>query len=377
MYNPASPRVRLIALGLVVLTLSACGLPRLGPTRSEIFAGSIQERGDAFVVEVNQRVIDATSAVEALGFSSSFINASGTSTEVIQPGDTLTLSVYENVQDGLLASEGTNAAVIDEVQVDGQGFIFIPYAGRIRAAGNTPNALREILTRSLDEQTPDPQVVVRRLAGDGATVNVAGGVGAQGIVALSRPTRTLSGVLAASGGLSVEPEVARVTVVRGQHRGTVWFNDLYAHPQLDIAMRADDRVLVEEDTRSYTAIGATGTQARVPFTSQTISALEALASVGGLSSTLGDPTGIFILRDEAEDVSRHVLGREDITGDQRMIYVIDLTSPVGMFEARDFVIRDEDTIYVTTAPFSQFTQILGAITGTATSANQISNIGSN
>ncbi|MEM1273584.1 MAG: polysaccharide biosynthesis/export family protein [Pseudomonadota bacterium] len=361
-------------MSLVVLTISSCGLPRLGPTRNEVFSGSVQERGDAYVVDVNQRIIDATSVVEALGFSSSFVNAAGTSTEVIRPGDTLTLSVYENVQDGLLASEGTNASILEEVQVDDAGFIFIPYAGRVRAAGNTPNALREIITRSLDEQTPDPQVIVRRATGDGATVAVAGGVGQQGIVPLERPTRSLTGVLSAAGGIAIEPEVARVTVVRGGHTGTVWFNDLFSHPQLDIAMRAGDRILVEEDTRTYTAIGATGQQARVPFDSQTISAMEALATVGGLSALFGDPTGVFILRDEPEEIAQSVLGRDNIHGTQRMIYVIDLTEPVGLFEARDFIIRDEDTIYVTTAPFAQFGQVLGAITGTASVANVISDL---
>lgn len=376
MTKPASPRVRLVGLGLVVLMISACGLPRLGPTRNEIFAGSVQEDGDAFVVDVNQRVIEATSVVEALGFSSAFRNAAGTSTEAIQPGDVLTLTVYENVEDGLF-SEGAAAGLIEEVQVDGSGHIFVPYAGRVRAAGNTPNALREILTRSLDETTPDPQVIVRRASGDGSTVAVAGGVGSQGIVPLERPTRTLTGVLSAAGGVAIEPDIARVTVVRGSHRGTVWFNDLFSHPQLDIAMRAGDRILVEEDTRTYTAVGATGQQARVPFDSQTISAMEALATVGGLSAALGDPTGVFIFRNEPEEIARHVLGRDDIHGSQRIIYVINLTEPVGLFEARDFIIRDEDTIYVTTAPFSRFSQVLGSITGTASAVGSISNINNN
>ena len=369
----ASPRARLVALGLVVLTVSACALPRLGPTRNEIFAGSVQENGDAFIVEVNQRVIEATSVVEALGFSSAFRNAAGTSTEAIQPGDVLTLTVYENVEDGLF-SEGATAGLIEEVQVDESGFIFIPYAGRVRAAGNTPNALREMLTRSLDETTPDPQVIVRRASGDGATVAVAGGVGTQGIVPLERPTRTLTGVLAAAGGVAIEPEIARVTVVRGGHQGTVWFDDLFSHPSLDIAMRAGDRVLVEEDTRTYTAVGATGTQARVPFDSRTISAMEALATVGGLNANLGDPTGVFVLRNEPQEIARHVLGRDDVHGAQRMVYVINLTEPVGLFEARDFIIRDEDTIYVTTAPFSRFSQILSSITGTASVVGSISQI---
>lgn len=36
----------------------------------------------------------------------------------------------------------------------------------------------------------------------------------------------------------------------------------------------------------------------MPFESQAISAMEALAQVGGLNPTLADPTGVFVLRDE-------------------------------------------------------------------------------
>jgi polysaccharide export outer membrane protein len=42
-----------------------------------------------------------------------------------------------------------------------------------------------------------------------------------------------------------------------------------------------------------------------------------------------------------------------------MAYVLDLTKPDGMFSAREFIIRDEDTIYVTEAPFAAWTGVLG------------------
>ena len=54
--------------------------------------------------------------------------------------------------------------------------------------------------------------------------------------------------------------------------------------------------------------------------------------------------------------------------------MLDLTQPNGMFHARDFVIRDADTIYVTEAPFTQFSKIISAITGTAGSAASLANI---
>ena len=59
---------------------------------------------------------------------------------------------------------------LQTVQVDGEGYIFVPYAGRLQAAGNTPESIRKVITDQLKEQTPDPQIEVRRIAGDGATV---------------------------------------------------------------------------------------------------------------------------------------------------------------------------------------------------------------
>jgi polysaccharide export outer membrane protein len=204
-------------------------------------------------------------------------------------------------------------------------------------------------------------VTVTRAAGDGATVSVAGAVGAQGVYAIERPTRTLAAMLARAGGITVEPEIAQVNVIRGGHTGTIWFNDLFQNPGADIALRPGDRILVEADTRAYTALGAMGVQRRVPFETQNLTALEAIAQVGGLSTLSADPTGIFVFRNEPEPVARQVLGRDDLIGDQRIVYLLDLSRPNGVFLARDFVIRDGDTVYVTEAPYTQFAKVLGAL----------------
>ena len=366
-----------IALITVLAVLSSCGLPRSGPNKREIFSGSVKKEGNAFVVSVNDHVTRATSTVPALGFTKDFRSAGLVGSDTIRPGDTLGLTIWENVSDPLLGVPGASATPLEEVQVDGSGFIFIPYAGRIRAAGNSPEALRRIITNKLDKQTPDPQVVVRRLAGDGATVSVVGAVGGQGVYAIERPTRTLSSMLARAGGVTVEPEIAQITVIRGNKRGKVWFQDLYKYPELDIALRGGDRILIEADTRAFTALGATGSQNRVQFTTQTLSALEAIAQVGGLSTSTADPTGVFVLRDERAEVANAVLGRNDLKGDQRMIYVLDLTEPNGMFQARDFAIRDGDTVYVTEAPFVQWSKTLSAFMGTLNSANTINTLAGN
>nr|WP_232825373.1 polysaccharide biosynthesis/export family protein [Albibacillus kandeliae] len=346
--------------------LAGCGLPQVGPNKRQIYAGSVQREGDSFIVTVNDRVTRATAVVPALGFSSDFTGAAQLTSDVIRPGDILGLTIWENVDDGLLTGRTGNSTPLEEVQVDSSGFIFVPYAGRVKASGNTPNQLREIITSQLEEQTPDPQVEVRRVAGDGSTVSLVGSVGAQGVYPIERPTRTLSAMLAKAGGVTIEPEIAEITVIRGSQRGKIWFQDLYDNPSLDIALRAGDRILVETDTRSFTALGATSKQARVPFESQDLSALEAIAQVGGLVSTTSDPTGVFVMRNEPAEIANQVLGRGDLQGAQRMIYVLNLKEPNGLFLARDFVIRDGDTLYVTEAPYAQWSKTISLLLGAVT-----------
>ena len=365
---------RPISMIVALAVMSSCGLPQVGPNKRQIYQGSVQKNGDAFIVSVNERVTRATAVTEALGFSEAFKNASTLGSDTIRPGDILGLTIWENVDDGLLSSEGTSATLLEEIQVDGNGFIFVPYAGRIRVAGNSPEAIRRIITQKLALQTPDPQVQVRRVAGDGSTVSLIGSIGSQGAIAIERPTRTLSTMLARAGGVTISPEIAQITVLRGKERGKIWFQDLYDHPELDIALRGGDRILVEEDSRAFTALGATGGQSRVFFETQNLSALEAIAQVGGLNAATADPKGIFIFRNEPAEVANVVMGRNDLQGAQRLVYVLDLTQPNGMFQARDFVIRDGDTLYVTEAPFTQWNKVIAALTGSAASLNSRSSV---
>ncbi len=364
--------VKAVALLVAVALVASCGLPRSGPSKRELLSGSVDKQGDAFIVEVNPMVTRATAVQPTFGFSSSFQNAGLVGSDTISSGDTLSITVFENVKDDpLLGNSGQRVTQLSEVQVDGQGFIFLPYAGRIKAAGQTPEGLRQAVTRQLEDQTPDPQVTVARAAGDGSSVSIAGQAAGPGVYPIEAPTRTLATMLAKTGGVAIDPDVAIIRVTRGSHTGKIWLKDLYENPALDIALRPGDKIVVEEDSRSFISLGATGGQSLVPFESETLSALEAIATVGGLSTMSADPKGVFVLRDESEGIARSVLGRSDLIGDQRIIYVLNLTEPTGLFEARDFQIRDGDTLYVTEAPFVRWQKILGAITGTTSAASNL------
>ena len=364
--------VRAIILLMSVALVAGCGLPRSGPNKREILSGSVDKKGDAFVVTVTPEVSRLTAVQPSFGFSDSFRNAGVVASDMISSGDEISITVFENVKDDpLLGNTGQRVSGLSSVQVDGQGYIFIPYAGRIKAAGQTNEGLRQAITRKLEGQTPDPQVSVSRMAGVGSTVSISGQAGANGVYPIDASTRTLATMLAKSGGVTIDPATAIVRVTRGGHTGKIWLKDLYENPSLDIALRPGDKIMIEEDSRKFIALGATGMQSTVPFVSATMSALEAIATVGGLSTNSADPKGVFVLRDESEEIARGVLGKPDLIGDQRIVYVLNLTEPTGLFEARDFQIRDGDTLYVTEAPFVQWQKTLGAITGSTAAASNL------
>ena len=345
-----------------ILVLSSCALPRSGPSRSEILAGA-EAAKDVHVVAVTDSTAEAAQSIEALGFDSAFLNRAPARADRISAGDVIGVTVWENVDNGLLASVGQKVTFIRDIQVDQNGVIFVPFAGNLKASGKTPEELRLLITRRLEGQTPDPQVEVRRLAGDGSTVSIIGGVAAQGVYPIEPSTRRLTAMLAKAGGVAIEPDVAQIKIQRHGRTGSIWLQDLYDNDMADVALHAGDTIVVEEDRRSFTALGATGGQTRVPFSSKDLSVLEALAQVGGLNSQLADPTGIFVFREEPSYIANRVLGRTDILSPQRFAYIVDLTKPNGMFVARDFNIRDGDTIYTTEAPFVSWQKILNATIG--------------
>ncbi len=356
---------RILVITVLVSAVGACGLPRPGPKKSEILDIKFEEHSNTSIVVVNEQITRAVAVPPDTGFPEIFVKGG----DRIRPGDTLSFTIYENVDDGVLSRGDSGAANLNAIQVDESGFIFIPYAGRIRAADNTPEALRRIITDKLAAQTPQPQVLVQRAAGDGATVSILGdGIAAQGVYPIQRSSRRLMEMLATAGGITAPSEVARITVLRNQTKGKIWFEDIYDHPEYDIALQAGDRVLVQRDPRVFTVLGATGTQANVPFGMRHLSALEAIAQVGGLDGSVADPTGLFVIRNQEAESSSKVLGRRDLPGEKTIIYVLDLTKPNGIPLARDFDIRDGDTIYVTEAPYVQWNKTLSAIVGTARTA---------
>ena len=54
--------------------------------------------------------------------------------------------------------------------------------------------------------------------------------------------------------------------------------------------------------------------------------------------------------------------------------MLDLTEPNGVFIARDFVVRDGDTVYVTEAPFVTWSKTISSLTGSLGNVGAVSQL---
>lgn len=345
-----------LALGGAV---SACALPRSGPDYAEITAEPAADL-PFDVVPVTAAVVSLSRADESLGFGEGFLTAAAENTSLIEAGDVLSITVWENAQDGLLNAEGTGATVLPDMRVDEQGMIHVPYVGPVRARGRTMADLRNAIRAQLAERTLDPQVDVFPHVSDARAVSVQGVVSAPGLYPIRPATRRVLPMLAQSGGVSADPEVVRIRLRRGNATGEVWLQDLYDKPEMNVALRSGDAVIAERDRRIFTALGAVGRSATVPFPVRDLSVARALGQVSGLIDEVADPTGVFLFRTEPPAVAAKLFPGQP-PAPRRVAYVLDLTQPGGMFLAAEFIMRDQDMLYVTSAPFTQWRKVVSSI----------------
>ncbi len=367
--------IRATAVTAALGMLTACGLPRSGPYFGEITSDKQLADYGFNVLDVTPEVTRITRVNEASGFTVNFIQASPENTSTVAKGDVLAITVWENIDEGLLNPAGVGATPLPNSVVDEQGRVFVPYVGLIQAAGRTLNQVREIIRSRLAEKTLNPQVDVFPVDPKGRQISIQGSVSAPGIYPIDTPSKHILAMIAKAGGVSLDPEIVRLKLRRGNVQAQIWLQDLYDDPRNDVHLRNGDAIIAERDRRIFTALGAVSGPSTIPFPQRDVSVITALGTVGGLNDGAADPTGLFLFREETEEIARRLMPDKEITGPQRVAYILDLTQPSGLFLARDLYMRDGDTLYVTTAPFVRFRTILGAVAPLINFGGSVRNLG--
>lgn len=359
------------------LAVAGCELPKEGPTRSlvESTAYSTANTAGFVLIDVNRDVADYLRLKPEPGFGDRFGKGRPLRAERVGIGDVLLVRIWEADVAGLFASAGlVNKGEIPTVVVDTTGHIFIPYAGRIRAAGRTPSEIANAIMQQLQAKTVEPQVHVATVNNVASVVTVTGEVGSPGIYPLTLRGDSLLDVIAAAGGTQAPSYEALVSLTRGGQTATAYLEHILDAPGDNIYLLPRDEIHIERRPKTFSAFGAVEKKGVVEFGASNLSVLEAVGKVSGLIDTRSDPRGVFLMRFEPADIA-YSLAHQENPGDSRhvvpTIYRFDLQDPNHYFFAQVIGMRDKDIIYVANSPqveMSKFLAVLRSAIGTASLA---------
>ncbi|MDA0962177.1 MAG: hypothetical protein O2898_04575 [Proteobacteria bacterium] len=127
-------------------------------------------------------------------------------------------------------------------------------------------------------------------------------------------------------------------------------------PALDTRLTGGDKVFVEEDDRFFLSLGAAGREAEHPFPRDHLTAIEALAIMGGVNDARADPGGVLVLRDYPASAVRAAGPSQ-----RQVVFTLDLTTADGLFAAREFPIHHGDLVMATESPVTNLRTVLGLI----------------
>jgi polysaccharide biosynthesis/export protein len=374
--NNAVPTYRSFAASFLLLMLSACAaLGANGPSTRTVRGASQQPvgTGNIQIIHVTDAVArQVASASRQTEFSEALGDAPRAGT-VIGRGDVLQVSIWEAppaVLFGVSTSFGAGDAStaisspisgmgqqtsIPEMMVDDDGFISVPFAGRIRAAGLSPRQVEAEIVSRLSGKAHDPQAIVQISHNSSSDVTLVGEVATNSRVPLTPKGERLLDILAAAGGVKTPINKTTIQITRGNQVVTMPLETVVRDPSQNIRLQPSDIVTAISQSLSFTALGETGTSSEVPFESTGITLAQALGRAGGLNPDRADVHGVFIFRlENPAAVSPEVASTARRTADGRIpvIYVVDLKDPASLFVAQTFPIRDKDVLYVSRAPLS-------------------------
>ena len=356
--------------------LAACStVPASGPSRDAIVDVGTHANSPYLLVQISDYAIQKLLRFPGPSLFGRFGDYRGPVEQRIGVGDTIGVTIFEAAGGGLFSqavtstsSPGSHSAQIPPQVVARDGSITVPYAGRVKVVGQTPPQVEQTIVDRLTGKAIEPQAIVTLANNISNAITVTGEVIKGARVPLSARGDRILDVIATAGGVSSPVHETFIELTRGGKTVRVPMQSLLTDPKENIYLRPGDVLTVVRYPLSFTAVGATGRNAVVPFEAKGISLEEAIGKAAGFIDERADPEGVFVFRYEPVEVARDYPG---ITPEQEadalvpVVYLINLRDPASLFLARRFAVHDKDIVYVSNSPFNDVQKVLGLV-GTLT-----------
>lgn len=371
----------------VVLTMAGCSfLPRSGPDDGAIAKGASATLFDTTghapsyqyaIVDLTKDVVSYVTKDDPGSLLTTFGGGKGAAPKIlVGVGDIIQVTVFESQTGGLFIPDDAGARPGNYVTfpaqtVDLSGFITVPYAGSVRALGQSiPDIEAEIVSRLLD-QAIEPQVSVAMIEQNATTATVAGSVSSPGRLPITGSGDRVVDIIARAGGLAFPDYESFVTLTRRGKSRTVFFPNLVRSPGENIFVAPNDTIYVYREQRRFIAFGASGQVGEFEFEREQLKLTEAVAKMGGLLDDQADPSQVMLYRMESRTALENMgVDLSNISSTAKKIptiYRANFRKPDSFFLSAKFQMNGGDVVYVSNADaieLVKFLDVLSSVTGT-------------
>jgi len=234
-------------------------------------------------------------------------------------------------------------------EVDQQGMLDFPYAGKLKVTGLTSSEVHQQLTERLARYLRNPKLSVRVLAYRSKRVYVDGEVKQPGVQPINDLPMTLTEAINRAGGMNPTADQSRIIIHREGKSYSINLPQLVqrgVNPS-SIMLASGDvvRVLSRDESKIFISGEVTAPRA-LPMRNGRLTLNEALGEAGGINPVTGDARQVYVIRRSSTE---------------SMVYQLDANAPGALAVAEGFELNPKDVVYVAATPLTNWNRTISAM----------------
>ncbi|MEZ5841196.1 MAG: polysaccharide biosynthesis/export family protein [Hyphomicrobiales bacterium] len=337
---------------------------------------------DYVVVDITSSILEFLDNGGPASLYRSFGGGKGGAPEIlVGVGDTVQVTIFESATGGLFVpadagSRPGNYVTLPAQTVDRSGYVSVPYAGLVPAAGRSLPQIQQDIEARLENRAIEPQAVVALLSQKATEAAVVGEVNSPDKLAINPAGDRILDMISRAGGLKYAGHESFVTLQRRGKKATVYFNNLVQNPAENIYVAPGDTIYVYREQKSYLAFGATGMSGQFNFDTDKLSLAEAVGKAGGLLDARADPGQTFVYRlEERSALEKMGVDLAKFPADKTAIptiYRANFRNPTSFFFSQKFQMLDKDVLYVSNADSVELIKFLTVVNSVSSTVSGVS-----
>ncbi|MCO6546835.1 MAG: polysaccharide export protein [Gilliamella sp.] len=375
----------LLPITLAIILSGCTVLPHSGPNFSSI-KNMNKQRSEVDKIYSKVKIVNLNISSEYVKVSQNnsfnftkFINERSNQdkkiVDNIGKGDSIKISVIETPPAILFTGSSdtgvpkTGLTELPIVVVDSQGFISLPFVGSINVVNKTPTQIQKEIVERLSGIANRPQVIVSVLEKRSSSAIVIGDR-FSGKIPITAKGEQLLDAVTMLGNSMYDIKDTLIQITRNNKVNKIPLSLVLSNPKFNVQLQKNDVITLINKPSSFISMGAIGATKEIRFEAVGINLSQALARIGGLRDSQSDARGVFVFRYQD---TLSIDNKKELVP---TVFQIDLNNPNSFFIMKNFQIKNNDIVYVASAPILELQKFLYAIfspgVGVVNQINQIS-----